>query len=214
MDSNTRTQLKSLKSQILNMKLQIENIELQYKNIYTLSNPIGEQLLNLSIQLLNSGMQAFNIGSKNYIIMNIEQFIEQLKQIKEQINSIITENSLVQQEIITIPQISLTPLINEQTIITPSYNNYLLKHDKGPIINVIFSDNNKKDISIKGKYGMTVEELLNKYIERTHGNIYDNFVFIYNAKKLERYDPRIIGQVFRGVIPKVQVFRYSYFDYI
>ena len=107
------------------------------------------------------------------------------------------------------PQVPIIPLLNQQTITLQFFNDKdLLEQESNCFVNVLFSDslNKDKDIIIKGKYGMTIKELLNEYIEQTYGDYNYNYIFLYDARKLDRHDKRKIEQVFRSSIAKVQVF--------
>ena len=151
----THFQLQSLKSQIMNFNSQIDNIISQ-------NNIIGDQLLNLSIQMINTGIQAFNLG-KNIVINNFNYF-EQLKLISQQINSLINENNIKTQQQMMIQQ---NIMKQQQQMMMMQQNQNIMR--KPEIYNVIFqgltSDMPEK-IVINIQEGSTIEELLNKYIDK------------------------------------------------
>ena len=181
----------ALKSQIENMKLQIDNIEMQNNNILLMNNPKGDQLLNLSIQLFNSGIQAFNAG-KNTIVMNKVKFYEQLKNISEQINIILNANFMesIQQQMTIQQQI----MPQQQQMMMQQK----IKNKKEQYINIGFDNCRKHNVNLAVKYGTTIEELLNKYINEVYGITNKKLNFIFNAKRLERNDQNKVEQFFQN----------------
>ena len=157
-----KNQIQMMKSQILNIKYRIDDIDIQTNNICMMNyNQISEQLLNLSIQILNIGIQAFNI-CKN-ISMNYNKYYEQLKLISDQINSLINENIMNQQLQMMQQQMMMMPI--PQPIMMQPMNR---QQNKPEIYNIIFSiisslkKGNMKNII--AQKGMTIKELINKYI--------------------------------------------------
>ena len=156
-----KTQIQLINTQIINIKLGIDSLDMQTNNMLMMNyNQIGEQLLNLSIQILNTGIQTFNIG-KN-ISMNYNIYSEKLKLISEQINLLINENNMIQQQ----------QMMQQQMMMMPNYPPILMQHMKIPqnkpeIYNIIFSIISIEGGNIKNilaQKGMTIKELINKYI--------------------------------------------------
>ena len=156
-----------------------------------MNNPKGDQLLNLSIQLFNSGIQAFNAG-KNMIVMNKVKFYEQLKNISEQINIILNANFMesIQQQMTIQQQIMPQQLqmMMQQKI----------KNKKEQYINIGFDNCRKHNVNLAVKYGTTIEELLNKYINEVYGITNKKLNFIFNAKRVERNDQNKVEQFFQN----------------
>ena len=156
-----KTQIQLINTQIINIKLGIDHLDMQTNNMFMMNyNQIGEQLLNLSIQILNTWIQAFNIG-KN-ISMNYNIYFEKLKLISEQINSLINENNMIQQQ----------QMMQQQMMMMPHYPPIMMQpmnipQNKPEIYNIIFSIISIKGGNIKNilaEKGMTIKELINKYI--------------------------------------------------
>ena len=167
---DTTIQIQALKSQIENMKLQIENIEMQYNNMLIMNNnQIIEQLLNLSIQMFNTGIQAFNTGKNMNMMLNMQKFFDQLKIISEHINSFINENSV--QPIMIPPQMMIPPQI---------------KNESDKYINIIFFNPRNKNVYKTVKFGTTVEQLLNQYVNEVYGLKNQKLNFIFNACRIRR----------------------------
>ena len=161
------------------MKLQIDNIGMQYNNNMNMmsNNQIYEQLLNLSIQMINTGIQSFNTG-KNMII-NKDKFYGQLKIISEQINQIINEKDIQQQ------------MMMQQQKNEPQRDNNEIK-----FINVTFQGGKPRNGIVVAKCGTTIEELLDKYIQKYYGNTNPKLNFVFNGISLMRNDKRKIENVF------------------
>ena len=166
-----KNQIQLIKAQIIDIKYGIDNIDIQTNNMFMINNnQISEQLLNLSIQILNTGIQAFNIG-KN-ISMNYNKYSEQLKLISEQINSLINENKMFQQLQMMQQQMMMMQAY-PPTIIQPMNN----QQNKPEIYNIIFSiiSIRRKNIkNILAQKGMTIKELINKYINAIKDEFSEN----------------------------------------
>ena len=157
-----KNQIQLINTQIMNIKLEIDKIDMQTNNLFMINyNLISEQLLNISIQMLNTGIQTFNIG-KN-ITMNYNIYFEKLKLISEQINSLINENNMIQQQQMMQQQWMMMP--NNPPINMQPMN---IQQSKPEIYNVLFlKQGSKKNIKIiHAQNGMTVKELINKFINK------------------------------------------------
>ena len=210
MDSNTNNKISLIKSHLENMKLQIDNIEMQ-NNSNIMLNPsiIGEQILNISIQMFNAGIQAFNTGINDFLIMNTKKFYEQLVLISNQINSIINGYNMEQEQtMMMMPPLIPPPIIPQSNMFEDFEQDEEPEQTNITMINIIFADSTRKDIVISRKVGITIKELLDNYFEQVYenyGDEIDNCTFLYNARKLDRYDNRKIEKVFRGDIAKIYV---------
>ena len=156
-----KNQIQLINTQIMNIKLGIDNIDMQTNNLFMINyNLISEQLLNISIQMLNTGIQTFNIG-KN-ISMNYNIYFEKLKLISEQINSLINENNIIQQQ----------QMIQQQWLMMPNnppmnMQPMNIQQNEPEIYNIIFlSTQEGNRITIHAQNGMTVQELINKFINK------------------------------------------------
>ena len=183
---NEMFQIQSIKSQIENMKLQIQNIELQSNNMSMMNNP-SEQLLNLSIQMINTGIQAFNTGKNMAMNVNIDKFYDQLRNISEQINSFINENNnnkmRFQQQI----------MMQQQMMMQPNLIDNNVKY-----LSAIFQFANKPDFVVRVKYGTTVEELLNIYMNKVKIIDRDKYYYLFNAKKINKVEKNLVENYFLG----------------
>ena len=210
MDSNTNNKISLIKSHLENMKLQIDNIEMQ-NNSNIMLNPsiIGEQILNISIQMFNAGIQAFNTGINDFSIMNTKKFYEQLVLISNQINSIINDYNMEQEQtMMMMPPLIPPPIIPQSNMFEDFEQDEEPEQTNITMINIIFADSTRKDIVISRKFGTTIKELLDNYYEQVYenyGNEIDNCTFLFNAKRLDRYDKRKIELVFRGDVAKIIV---------
>ena len=200
----TNNQIQLIQSQIMNMKFQIDNISIQNNNMQMMNNTqIGEQLLNLSMQILNTGIQAFNIGKK--FVMNCYNYIEQLKMISEQINSLINSNNIMPQQ----PMMMMMPPLPPPMLIQQNWMNlYQNENDFNEQENPY---NNQKDNKVNAKFrassgiitnlivdkGITIQELLNKYINKRGLNplITLNFRNLNTGYSLERNDKRKVEEI-------------------
>ena len=66
--------------------------------------------------------------------------------------------------------------------------------------NVTFKTTVGKRINLVVDYDVTVEELLNKYINEYYGPVKGRLVFIYNASEIKRNEKRTIENFFKPVI--------------
>ena len=194
---DTNIQIQSLKSQIMNINFQLDNIDEQNKKAFMINKiQIGEQLLNLSIQILNIGIQAFTFGKT--IITNYNKYSEQLRLISQQINSFIYENNIPQQKMMN--QI----MIHQPPIMIMQQNNNVLNQSQ--IYNVIFKNTIKSfDTTVIIQEGMTVEELLNRYIDKIKDQFSNDqikkmefFSNISGIGRLYRNEKRKINDTFRN----------------
>ena len=155
-----KNQIQLINTQIMNIKLGIDKIDMQTNNLFMINyNLISEQLLNISIQMLNTGIQTFNIG-KN-ISMNYNIYFEKLKLISEQINSIINENNIIQQQ-----QMMQQQWMMMQNNLPMNIQPLNIQQSKPEIYNIIFSIQEGNRITIHAQNGMTVQELINKFINK------------------------------------------------
>ena len=195
---DTNIQIQALKSQIENIKLQIDNIEMQSNNMLMMNNnSINEQILNLSIQMFNAGIQAFNTGKNMNIMMNMQTFYDKLKKISEQINSIIIEYDnmnqmqLMQQQMM-MQQMQQQIMMQQQI---EAQQQLMQPHIKEKY-NVTFKTTKGKKDNLAVDYDMTVEELLNRYINNYYGPVNGKLVFLYNAKQIKMNEKRTIKDFF------------------
>ena len=155
-----KNQIQLINTQIMNIKLGIDNIDMQTNNLFMINyNLISEQLLNISIQMLNTGIQTFNIG-KN-ISMNYNIYFEKLKLISEQINSLINENNIIQQQ-----QMMQQQWMMMQNNLPMNIQPLNIQQSKPEIYNIIFSIQEGNIKTIHAQNGMTVQELINKFINK------------------------------------------------
>ena len=187
-------QIHSLRTQIEKIKLQIDNIDTLNNSMNIkkmIDNPIDKQLYDLSIHLINAGIQAFNIGKDMNLNSNREIFYFQLQQISEQISLIISEKNIIQPEFLFKKQIEKEEMKN---------------------IKIIFEN---KDDTIKDKFiNMTVKpktkvkEVLNYYIYKMYGFPQDKMNFIFNGKRINRYEERLVEDFFRNTdTPHIKAFK-------
>ena len=189
-------QIQSIKSQIENMQLQIDNIEIQYHNnmnmaINNLNNQIYEQLLNLSIQMMNTGIQSFNAG-KNMVI-NKDKFYGKLQIISEQINKIINDDiqmkMMFEQYMMMKQQQEM--MKKQQEMGNQMPNNHIES------MNVEFTGDSPGLRIINVKLGTTIEELLDKYINKYYEESYPKIKILFNGYYLQRNDQRKVENVFK-----------------
>ena len=155
-----KNQIQLINTQIMNIKLEIDKIDMQTNNLFMINyNLISEQLLNISIQMLNTGIQTFNIG-KN-ISMNYNIYFEKLKLISEQINSIINENNIIQQQ-----QMMQQQWMMMQNNLPMNIQPLNIQQSKPDIYYIIFSIPERNRITIHAQNEMTVQELINKFINK------------------------------------------------
>ena len=155
-----KNQIQLINTQIMNIKLGIDKIDMQTNNLFMINyNLISEQLLNISIQMLNMGIQTFNIG-KN-ISMNYNIYFEKLKLISEQINSIINENNIIQQQ-----QMMQQQWMMMQNNLPMNIQPLNIQQSKPDIYYIIFSIPERNRITIHAQNEMTVQELINKFINK------------------------------------------------
>ena len=201
---DTSIQIQSIKTQIENMNLQINNIELQNNNMLMMNNySIKEQILNLSIQMFNTGIQAFNTGKNINVMMNMQNSYDKLKKISEQINSIISEYDNMNQMQLMQQQMMMQQMQQQimmqqqfqaqQQIMQPQKNDKKFKY------NVRFNAPGGKTYNLAVDFDITVEELLNKYINEYYGPVKGRLVFLYNARGIKRNEKRTIENFFKGV---------------
>ena len=187
-------QIHSLRTQIEKIKLQIDSIDTLNNSMNIkkmLDNPLDKQLYNLSIHLINAGIQAFNIGKDMNLNSNKEIFYFQLQQISEQINLIISEKNIIQPVFLFQKQIEKEEMKN---------------------IKIIFEN---KDDTIKDKFiNMTVKpktkvkEVLNYYIYKMYGFPQDKMNFIFNGKRINRFEERLVEDFFRNTdTPHIKAFK-------
>ena len=197
---DTTIQIQALKSQIMNIQFQIDNIDIQNKNAFMINKiQIGEQLLNLSVQILNIGIQAFSFGKA--IVTNYNKYTEQLKLISQQINSFIYENNILQQKMANQLMIQQPPMMimhqNNNVLNQPQKYNVIFKVINQPL------DSTVTTVTIQE--GMTVEELLNRYINKVKDQFSNDQIkkmefssTISGIGKLYRNEKRKINNVFRN----------------
>ena len=194
---DTNIQIQSLKSQIMNINFQLDNIDEQNKKAFMINKiQIGEQLLNLSIQILNIGIQAFTFGKAT--ITNHIKYSEQLKLISQKINSFIYENDILQQKMNNQIMIQHPPMM-----IMQQNNNVLNQPQK---YNVFFKLINKPfNSTVIIQEGMTVEELLNRYIDKIKDQFSNDqikkmefFSTIAGIGRLYRNEKRKLNDTFRN----------------
>ena len=203
---DTNIQIQALKSQIDNIKLQIDNIEMQSNNMLMMNNSISEQILNISIQMFNAGIQAFNTGKNMNMMMNIQNSYDKLKKISVQINSIISEYDnknqmqLMQQQMM-MQQMQQQIMMHQQI---EAQQQLMQPHIKEKY-NVTFKTTRGKRNNLVVDYDMTVEELLNRYINDYYGPVKGRLVFLYNARQIERNEKRTVKGFFDNINPRVTV---------
>ena len=141
--------------------------------------------------------------------MNTKKFYEQLVLISNQINSIINDYNMEQEQtMMMMPPLIPPPIIPQSNMFEDFEQDEEPEQTNITMINVIFADSTRKDIVISRKFGTTIKELLDNYFEQVYenyGDEIDNCTFLYNAKRLDRYDNRKIEKVFRGDIAKIYV---------
>ena len=126
------------------------------------------------------------------IVMNKVKFYEQLKNISEQINIILNANFMesIQQQMTIQQQI----MPQQQQMIMQQK----IKNKKEQYINIGFDNCRKQYVNLAVKYGTTIEELLNKYINEVYGITNKKLNFIFNAKRVERNDQNKVEQFFQN----------------
>ena len=198
---DTNIQIQSIKSQIENIKLQIDNIEMQSNNMFMMNNDsISEQIINLSIQMFNAGIQAFNTGKNLNMMMNTQNSYDKLKKISEQINSIISEYDnmnqiqLMQQQMM-MQQMQQQMMMQQQIEAQQQIMQPQIKEKKFKY-NVTFKTVKGKVNNLVADLDITIEELLNKYINEIYGPA-KGLVFLYNANKIKRNEQRTVKDFFR-----------------
>ena len=70
--------------------------------------------------------------------------------------------------------------------------------NKSPNILLTFYQTTGKKSHMKFKYGTRVYEALNRYIEKTIGYPNDKIFFTYNAKGIDRNEPKTVEEFFNG----------------
>ena len=186
MDANI--QIQTIKAQIENLKFQIDNIEIQNNNnmnIMMNSSAIGEQIVNISIQIFNVGIQAFNFGINKVKMMNVQNFYDKLRKISEQIKLIIKGNN--------IHTMNCNMLFQTQMPIQHQINNHQENY-----MNIGFGKGkNLPFMNLIVKYGTTVEEVLNQFMQKVYGFENYKIYFLYNAMRINRNEKRKIENFFR-----------------
>ena len=204
---DTNIQIQSIKSQIENIKLQIDNIEMQSNNMLMMNNnSISEKILNLSIQMFNAGIQAFNTGKNMNMMMNMQNSYDKLKKISVQINSIISEYDNMNQMQLMQQQMMMQQM--QQQIMMQQQieaQQQLMKPHLKEKFNVIFQTVQGKKDGLAVDYDMTVEELLNRYINDYHGPVKGKLVFLYNARQIKRNEKRTVKDFFDNINTRVTV---------
>ena len=204
---DTNIQIQALKSQIENIKLQIDNIEMQSNNMLMMNNnSISEQILNISIQMLNAGIQAFNTGKNMNMMMNIQNSYDKLKKISVQINSIISEYDNMNQMQLMQQQMMMQQM--QQQIMMQQQieaQQQLMKPHLKEKFNVTFQTTLGKKNNLAVDYDMTVEELLNRYINDYYGPVKGRLVFLYNARQIKRNEKRTVKDFFDTTNPRITV---------
>ena len=201
---DTNIQIQALKSQIENIKLQIDNIEMQSNNILMMNNnSINEQILNLSIQMFNAGIQAFNTGKNMNMMMNIQNSYNKLKKISEQINSIISEYDnmnqiqLMQQQMM-MQQMQQQMMMQQQIEAQQQIMQPQIKEKKFKY-NVTFKTTQGKINNLITDFDVTVEELLNRYINNYYGPVKGGLIFLFNGQKIKMNEQRTVLDFFEIV---------------
>ena len=75
--------------------------------------------------------------------------------------------------------------------------NMLEQKEQNQSKKIIFKNNRDDQKTITTKYGTTIEELLNNYINQVNGFTNKKLSFLYNAKKIDRYDQSQVKDYFK-----------------
>ena len=93
----------------------------------------------------------------------------------------------------------------QQQIMQPQKNDKKFKFQ----YNVIFKTQTGKKDNLAVDFDITVEELLNKYINEYYEPVKGRLIFLYNAKQIKRNEQRTIKDFFEpNVNPKIEVFNF------
>ena len=139
--------------------------------------------------------------------MNLQNSYDKLKKISEQINSIISEydniNMQLMQQQMMMQQMQ-QQFQEQQQIMQPQINNKKFKY------NAIFKTPSGKTDILAVDFDITVEELLNKYINEYYGPVKGRLVFLYNVSRIKRNEQRTVENFFKIVYnPQIIVNNYD-----
>ena len=182
--------------QIQNFKYQLKNIESQFDNIMNIPNS-GSQLQNIGIQVINIGIQMLyyilqmsNVGvDYNSLEQQIQNSEAQIQNIKNKIrNNINMQASQMNQAM------QMNPInINNNDLLGQNNNNIKQK------IKVIFLTTTGLENQFTFDYGISVNEMLNKYLNYLEIKRTDGIVFVYNGTKLNLNDNTKVEEKFRDI---------------
>ena len=144
--------------------------------------------------MFNAGIQAFNTGKNMNMMMNLQNSYDKLKKISEQINSIISEydniNMQLMQQQMMMQQMQ-QQFQEQQQIMQPQKNDKKFKY------NVRFNAPGGKTHNLAVDFDITIEELLNKYINEYYGPVKGRLVFVFNANRIKGNEKTIVKDFFK-----------------
>ena len=198
--------------QIQNMKNQLDMIKLQTQNIFLLPTILpmsGMEIINQGIQVLKICVDLTNMGlgieqQKNYLLQ-IQNIGNQLHNLGSQLQNYWPSlNTGLQMQ--NSAQLS-TNFVNNQNVMNfqnmPYCNNYLFPQKKS----IIFETKAGDRTSLTFPYGTTIDKVLQKYLEIKKNYNYNNTLFVFNARVINKNDKTKIEEMFpHGDTPKVNVY--------
>lgn len=200
--------------QIQNMKNQLEMIRLQTQNIFLLPTILpmsGMEIINKGIQFLKICLDLTNIG------LNIEQqsnYLIKIQNIGSQLKNLGSQLQVYWPSLnngMKMPMPNNNPqsnnFMNGQNIVNshsmPNYNNFLFPHKKS----IIFETKTGDRTSLTFPYGTTLDKVIQKYFEIKNNFQYNNTLFVFNAKIINKDNTTKIEEFFPfGDTPKIYVY--------
>ena len=198
--------------QIQNMKNQLDMIKLQTQNIFLLPTILpmsGMEIINQGIQVLKICVELSNMGigidqQSNYLLQ-IQNIGKQLLSMGSQLQNYMPclNNGMQMQDYAQ----HSNNFMNNQNMMnfqsSPNCNNYLFTPKKS----IIFETKAGDRISLTFPYGTTIDKVIQKYLEIKQNFNYNNTLFVYNAKVINKDDKTKIEELFKhGDVPRVLVY--------
>ena len=233
-----KSQIESMKFQIDNIELQNNNIKGSMMSDNPIGEQLlnlSMQMFNAGIQAFNIGKNISFFLKLEIYIKKIKQTSKQINSIINDYNSQIKKQQMMQQmqqqqmeqqmmqqqmmqEQMMQQQMMQQQMMQQQMMQQQMMQQQMMqqqmmeKKDKinqNPSKTIIFKSIKGKKKTISVRFGTTIEELLNTYINETYGFAKENIFFLYNAQKIEKNEQRFIEDYFtNNEIPKIIVLEF------
>ena len=204
--------------QFQNINFQLKNISNQFENAMLMIQNMGmnnvlNQLENMGIQMMNMAIQILNTVIDNKMMMGMDNsnIYQSIQMVKSQINNIEMKTNMNNINLMAMNNMMgmMMPndIMNNMNMMGQMSNNNNEFNVKQKSFIFQTSLGTKKHIICK--YGMTVGEVLKKYLNEMGRpeliNSPDRIAFLYNGQKLSFQDQTKIEEKFNGEYVNIKV---------